>query len=88
MDEAYSTYNLIVNSVDAQTYELCPVKRNKAQKLTQQTYEQRKKVDPKTKLSDCEIDYRSIDKDDEAFRVMTFEHIRDEPAEKRIPNSC
>jgi hypothetical protein len=88
VDEAYSTYNLIVNSVDAINIRtVAQAKRNKAKKLTQQTYEQRKKVDPKTKLSDCEIDYRSIDKDDVVFRVMTFEHIPDEPGRKKNPKT-
>jgi len=88
VDEAYSTYNLIVNNVDAINIRtVAQAKRNKAKKLTQQTYEQRKKADPKTKLSDCEIDYRSIDKDDVVFRVMTFEHIPDEPGRKKNPKT-
>ena len=50
VDEAYSTYNLIVNNVDAINIRtVAQAKRNKAKKLTQQTYEQRKKADPKTK---------------------------------------
>ena len=66
---------------------MAQAKRNKAKKLTQQTYEQRKKADPKTKLSDCEVDYRSVDKDDVVFRVMTFEHIPDEPGRKKNPKT-
>jgi len=64
-DDAYSSYDLIVKNVDAiNIRSVAQAKRNKAKKLTQQEYEKRKAANPKTKLSECEIDYRKIDKDD------------------------
>ena len=65
IDPKYSDYDLIVKdigSINIRT--VAQAKRNKAKKLTQIDYEQRKKVNPKTKLSECEIDYRKIQKDD------------------------
>jgi hypothetical protein len=88
VDDAYSEYNMIVKSVDAINIRtIAEAKRNKAKKLTQQDYERRKKLDPKTKLGDCQIDYRKIDKDDVVFRVMSFEHVPDEPGRKKNPKT-
>jgi len=62
VDDAYNEYNMIVKGVDAINIRtIAEAKRNKAKKLTQQDYEKRKKLDPKTKLGDCQIDYRKID---------------------------
>ena len=88
IDPKYSDYDLIVKdigSINIRT--VAQAKRNKAKKLTQIDYEQRKKVNPKTKLSECEIDYRKIQKDDLVFRVMTYEHVPDEPGRKRNPRT-
>jgi len=88
VDDAYSEYNMIVKSVDAINIRtIAEAKRNKAKKLTQQDYERRKKLDPKTKLGECQIDYRKIDKDDVVFRVMSFEHVPDEPGRKKNPKT-
>src|SRR6056300_396878 len=87
-DDEYSSYDLIVKNVDAiNIRSVAQAKRNKAKKLTQQEYEKRKAINPKTKLSECEVDYRKIDKDDVVFRVMTYEHIPDEPGRKRNPKT-
>lgn len=84
----YSTYDLIVKNIDAINIRtVAQAKRNKAKRLTQIEYEKRKAADPKTKLSECEIDYRKVDKDDLIFRVMTYEHIPDEPGRKRNPRN-
>ena len=88
VDDAYSEYNMIVKGVDAINIRtIAEAKRNKAKKLTQQDYERRKKLDPKTKLGECQIDYRKIDKDDVVFRVMSFEHVPDEPGRKKNPKT-
>ena len=86
--QEYSTYDLIVKNIDAINIRtVAQAKRNKAKRLTQIEYEKRKAANPKTKLSECEIDYRKVDKDDLIFRVMTYEHIPDEPGRKRNPRN-
>ena len=50
--DEYSTYDLIVNKIDAINIRtVAQAKRNKAKRLTQQEYERRKAINPKTKLS-------------------------------------
>ena len=86
--DEYSTYDLIVKNIDAINIRtVAQAKRNKAKRLTQQEYERRKAVNPKTKLSECDIDYRKISKDDVVFRVMTYDHIPEEPGRKRNPRN-
>ena len=79
---------MIVGKIDAINIRtVAQAKRNKAKRLTQQEYERRKAINPKTKLSECDIDYRKISKDDVVFRVMSYEHIPDEPGRKRNPRN-
>ena len=86
--DEYSTYDLIVSKIDAINIRtVAQAKRNKAKRLTQQEYERRKAINPKTKLSECDIDYRKISKDDVVFRVMTYEHIPEDPGRKRNPRN-
>ena len=86
--DTYSTYDLIVNKIDAINIRtVAQAKRNKAKRLTQQEYERRKAINPKTKLSECDIDYRKISKDDVVFRVMTYDHIPEDPGRKRNPRN-
>ena len=88
IDPKYSDYDLIVKDIGGINIRtVAQAKRNKAKKLTQIDYEQRKKANPKTKLSECEIDYRKIQKDDLVFRVMTYEHVPEEPGRKRNPRT-
>jgi hypothetical protein len=62
-------------------------KQNRAKRLSSKDYEVKKIENNKIKLSDCEIDIKSIKKTDLVFRVMTFDHIPDEPGRKKNPKS-
>jgi hypothetical protein len=76
IDAKYTDYDLIVKdigSINIRT--VAQAKRNKAKKLTQIDYEIRKKANPKTKLSECEIDYRKIQKDD-LVNFPPFQHFK------------
>ena len=41
----------------------------------------------KVKLAEFEIDYRKISKQELIFRIMTYEHIPDEPGRKKNPKT-
>jgi hypothetical protein len=85
IDPSYSEYDLILPSVDKINIRtIAEAKRIRAKKMTHREFERRRSSgDKKSKLSDCEVDYRKIDKADIVFRIMTFEHIPLAPGRKK-----
>ncbi len=87
-DEAYSSYDIILPSLDKINIRtIAEAKKNQAKKLSQESYESRKSAGEKIKQTDCEIDYRKINKTDLVFRIMTFDHIPEEPGRKKNPKT-
>jgi hypothetical protein len=87
-DESYCNYDLIVTSLDKINIRtVAEAKKAKAKRLTHEDYERRKNAGERVKLADCEIDYKKILKTDLIFRVMTYDHIPDEPGRKKNPKS-
>ena len=85
----YHQYDIILPSLDKINIRtIAEAKRNKAKRLSQEALEEAKKTAPKTKLADVEIDYRTIEKTDLIFRIMTYEHIPLEPGRKKTPKSA
>lgn len=89
VDSIYSEYDLILPSLDKINIRtIAEAKRIKAKRMTAKEYETRKNNgDKKVKLSDCEVDYRKIDKSDLVFRIMTFDHIPLSPGRKKKARS-
>lgn len=84
----YADYDIILPSIEKINIRtIAEAKRNKAKRLTQEDYERRRTSGEKVKLSECEIDYKKIDKEDLVFRIMTFEHIPDEAGRKKNPKT-
>lgn len=85
VEVSYSEYDLILPSVDKINIRtIAEAKRIKAKRMTAKEFESRRASgDKKSKLSDCEIDYRKIDKTDLVFRIMTFDHIPLAPGRKK-----
>ena len=85
VDPSYGEYDLILPTLDKiNVRSVAEAKRIRAKKLTSREFERRKLAgDKKSKLSDCEIDYRKIDKSDIVFRIMTFDHIPLAPGRKK-----
>jgi len=85
VDPSYGEYDLILPTIDKiNVRTVAEAKRIRAKKLTSREFERRKLAgDKKSKLSDCEIDYRKIDKSDIVFRIMTFDHIPLAPGRKK-----
>jgi len=66
---------------------IAEAKRNKAKRLALHAYESAKAEGKKVKQAEFEIDYRKIDKKDLVFRIMTFDHIPEEPGRKKNPKT-
>jgi hypothetical protein len=66
---------------------IAEAKRNKAKRLGDADYAARKAAGQKVKQAECEIDYKTITKEELVFRVMTFDHIPEEPGRKKNPKT-
>ena len=86
--EEYGHYDIIVPSVDKiNRLTVAEAKRNKAKKLSSAEYERRKGLGEKVKQAECETLPSEITKEELIFRVMTFDHIPEEPGRKKNPKT-
>ena len=84
----YADYDIILASVDKINIRtIAEAKRNKAKRLSTEEYERRKLAGEKVKQAECEVDYKKIEKQELIFRIMTFDHIPEEPGRKKNPKS-
>ena len=84
----YHRYDIILPNIEKINIRtVAEAKRNRAKRLSQAIYEQRKAAGEKIKASDCEIDYKKVNKQDLIFRVMTFEHIPLNSTRKKNPKT-
>ena len=84
----YGQYDIILPSVDKiNRLTVTEAKRNKAKKMSSAEYDRRKKLGEKVKQAECETLYTEITKEELIFRVMTFEHIPEEPGRKKNPKT-
>ncbi len=87
-DIEYGQYDIILPSIEKINIRtIAEAKRNKAKRLQQQNFEQAKAEGKRVKLAEFEIDYRKIQKDELVFRIMTFDHIPEEPGRKKNPKT-
>ena len=88
VDVDYHQFDIILLSTDAVNIRtIAEAKRNKAKRLSNEDYESRKMAGQKVKQAECEIDYRTITKEELIFRIMTFDHIPEEPGRKKNPKT-
>lgn len=88
VDPEYADYDIILPSIDKINIRtIAEAKRNKAKKLSTQAYESRRIAGEKVKQAECEIDYKSISKEELIFRIMTFDHIPEEIGRKKNPKT-
>jgi hypothetical protein len=84
----YHQYDIILPSLERINIRtIAEAKRNKAKRLSQADFEARKQAGEKVKQADCEIDYKKITKHELIFRIMTFDHIPEEPGRKKNPKT-
>ena len=87
-DPEYADFDIILPSVEKINIRtIAEAKRNKAKRLSTEAYETRKMAGEKVKQADCEVDYKSITKEELIFRIMTFDHIPEEPGRKKNPKT-
>ena len=85
----YHQYDLILPSLEKINIRtIAEAKRARAKRLSQQAYEAAKAENPKVKAAEFEVDYKTINKEDVVFRIMTYDHIPLEPGRKRTPKSA
>jgi hypothetical protein len=87
-DPVYADYDIILDDVSKINIRtVAEAKRNRAKQMSQADYEARKLAGEKVKQAECEVDYRTIEKTDLVFRIMTFDHIPEEPGRKKNPKT-
>ena len=88
IEDEYNQYDIILPSVDKINIRtIAEAKRNKAKRLGDADYTSRKMAGEKVKQAECEVDYKTITKEELIFRIMTFDHIPDEPGRKKTPKT-
>jgi len=88
VEPEHNRYDIILPSIDKiNRLTIAEAKRNKAKRLSQAAYEQAKAEKKRVKQADCEVPYTSITKEELIFRVMTFDHIPEEPGRKKNPKT-
>ena len=88
VDPSYAQYDIILPSVDKINIRtIAEAKKNKAKRLTLEDYDNKKAQGIKVKQSDCTVDYRKMLKEDLVFRIMTYDHIPEEPGRKKNPKT-
>ena len=84
----YADYDIILPSVDKINIRtIAEAKRNKAKKQSTEAYEAAKAAGRKVKQAEFVVDYKTIEKTDLVFRIMTFDHVPDEPGRKKNPKT-
>ena len=87
-EDHYNQFDIILPSIDKINIRtIAEAKRNKAKRLSTEEYTRRKSAGEKVKQADCEVDYKKITKEELIFRVMTFDHIPEEPGRKKNPKT-
>jgi hypothetical protein len=84
----YHRYDIILPSIEKINIRtIAEAKRNQAKRLSQKAFESRKAAGEKIKASECEIDYKKVNKQDLVFRIMTFDHIPLNNTRKKNPKT-
>jgi hypothetical protein len=84
----YAEYDIILPSVDKINAEaITEAKINRAKKMSTEAYEAAKLAGSKQRMSEFEVDYKTIKKTDLVFRIMTFEHVPEEVGRKKNPKT-
>ena len=88
VDPDYHQFDIILPNIEKINIRtIAEAKRNKAKRLGLLAFEQAKSQGKKVKQAEFEIDYKKIEKTELIFRIMTYEHVPDEPGRKKNPKT-
>jgi len=88
VDDEDHQFDIILPSIDKINIRtIAEAKRNKAKRLQVTGFDEAKLAGRKVKQAEFEVDYKKITKEELIFRIMTFDHIPDEPGRKRTPKT-
>ena len=88
VDTDYNQFDIILPDIEKVNIRtIAEAKRNKAKRLGDAEYASRKLAGEKVKQAECEVDYKKITKEELIFRIMTFDHIPEEPGRKKNPKT-
>ena len=86
--ELHHQFDIILNDVEEiNKNTVAEARKNKVKRLSTAEYERRKMAGEKVKQAECEVDPKTITKEELIFRVMTFDHIPEEPGRKKNPKT-
>jgi hypothetical protein len=81
-------FDIILTDIDKINIRtVAEAKRNQAKRLATEQFDAAKERGEKVKAAQFEIDYKTILKTDLVFRIMTFDHIPEEPGRKKNPKT-
>jgi hypothetical protein len=81
-------FDIILTDIDKINIRtIAEAKRNQAKRLATEQFDAAKERGEKVKAAQFEIDYKTILKTDLVFRIMTFDHIPEEPGRKKNPKT-
>jgi len=84
-DHQFDIILLDIDKINIRT--IAEAKRNQAKRLATERFDAAKERGEKVKAAQFEIDYKTILKTDLVFRIMTFDHIPEEPGRKKNPKT-
>jgi len=84
----YHQYDIILPSLDKINIRtIADAKRSHAKRLSDAEFIKRKALGEKTKQTDCEVNYKKINKTDLIFRIMSYDHIPINNIRKKNPKN-
>ena len=94
LDQRYSMFDIILHDVERiNRNTIKQARENRASRMQSEAYaeamlkHEKKDYRNKPKQKDFAVDQKSIGNDEVVFRVMTFDHIPDEPGRKKNPKT-
>jgi hypothetical protein len=87
-EESFAQFYIIIPSIEKINIRtIAEAKRNKAKRLQVEAFDASKLAGEKRKQAEFEVDYRKISKYELVFRIMSFDHIPEEPGRKKNPKT-